>query len=499
MVRLRALPYKYLVAAAFVVAMFMDILDTTIINVALPTLGRDFHAGNTTLEWIITGYLLSLAVWIPASGWIGDRFGTKKTFLFALTMFTISSALCGLSWNIGSLITFRVLQGVGGGMLTPVGMSMLYRAFPANERAQASAVLAVPTFIAPTLGPIVGGWLVTDVNWRWIFYINLPIGLLGILFTALLIKEHREPTAGAFDLPGFLTSGLGLALVLYALSRVADNGWTSPAVVVSGLAGIALFVALVRIELRVRAPMLDLRLFANRMFRNANLFMFVMTGSLLGVLFLLPLFLQQLRGLTALQSGLTTFPQAIGLMLMVQISSRLYSGIGPRRLMVGGLLGVAATSALFLLVGLDSSLWWVRGIMFLRGMTLGFCTVPMQAASFPTIKPQDTGRASALVSTNRQVGSALGVAVLATVLVKRSATHIAGLGAGAAQQAVRHATLLAFHDAFFFSVIFCLIGVGFAFLIHDEDAAASMRRSPVATAPAPGIPEQEAIPSFAGH
>src|SRR5689334_11476194 len=190
----------------------MDLLDTTIINVALPTLGRKFDAGTTTLEWVVTGYLLSLAVWIPTSGWVGDRFGTKKTFMFALAMFTLGSALCGLAQSIEQLIAFRILQGVGGGMLTPVGMAMLFRAFPPQERASASAILAVPTLIAPMLGPILGGWLVDGPGWRWIFYINLPVGVAGFLAAALLLREHREERPGRFDPWGFLLSGGGLAL-----------------------------------------------------------------------------------------------------------------------------------------------------------------------------------------------------------------------------------------------------------------------------------------------
>src|SRR5689334_15505404 len=167
----------------------MDLLDTTIINVALPTLGRKFDAGTTTLEWVVTGYLLSLAVWIPASGWLGDRFGTKRIFMFALAMFTIGSALCGASTSIEMLIFFRVLQGIGGGMLTPVGTAMLFRAFPPQERAAASAVLVVPIAIAPTIGPILGGLLVDHLSWRWIFYVNLPVGIFGFLFAAKFLKE----------------------------------------------------------------------------------------------------------------------------------------------------------------------------------------------------------------------------------------------------------------------------------------------------------------------
>src|SRR5262245_5557288 len=243
----------------------MDIMDATVVNVALPTLGREFRAGNDTIEGLVTGSLLSLAVWVPASGWLGDRFGTKKTFLFALGVFTAASALCGAAWNIESLIGFRILQGVGGGMLTPVGMAMLFRAFPPQERARASAVLMIPTAIAPAVGPVFGGWLVDQASWRWIFFVNLPVGIAAFVFALVFLREHTEERAGRFDLPGFLSSGAGLALLLYALSRGPGDGWTAPNVLGTGIAGIALFLVLVLVELRTAEPMLDLRLYADRM------------------------------------------------------------------------------------------------------------------------------------------------------------------------------------------------------------------------------------------
>jgi EmrB/QacA subfamily drug resistance transporter len=469
---LGSIEYKWLVAAAFVAGMFMDIMDTTIVNVALPTLGSNFGVGDSTIEWVVTGYLLSLAIWIPASGWIGDRFGTKKTFLFALAVFIIGSALCGAAWSIQSLIAFRILQGVGGGMVTPVGTAMLFRAFPLQERARASAILTVPTAIAPALGPVLGGWLVDNASWRWIFYVNVPVGIATILFALLFLREHTEPAAGRFDLWGFLCSGGGLALVLYALSEGPAYGWTSPLVLVSGVAGIVLFAVLVAIELGRPDPMLHLRLFGDRMFRNGSLSMFTAFGVLFGVLFLLPLFLQQLRGLSAFDAGLTTFPQALGMIVMAQVSSRLYPLVGPRRMLAIGLAGLSITSALFLLVDLETSLWWIRGIMFLRGVSMSFALVAAQTATFSTIKSEETGRASSLFNTNRQVAASVGVAVLTTVLLEQTAAYVAGVtGAAATAQA----QLLAFHDAFAASIVFGLVGIFFALRIHDRDAAASMQ------------------------
>ncbi|HET9017050.1 MAG TPA: MDR family MFS transporter [Thermomicrobiaceae bacterium] len=488
--RLRSVPYKWLVAVAFVSGLFMDIMDSTIVNVALPTLGKEFNAGTTTLEWVVTGYLLSLAVWIPASGWVGDRFGTKKVFLFAMAMFSVGSALCGRAWSIDSLIVFRLLQGIGGGMMTPVGTAMLYRAFPADERATASAVLTVPTAIAPTIGPILGGWLVDHASWRWIFYINPPVGIAGFIFALLVLQEHKEENVGRFDWLGFVLGGAGLPLVLYALAQGPEVGWTAGRVLVSGFGGIALFAALIYVETHVPEPMLALRLFKDRMFRNGNLVVFVVFGAMLGILFLLPLFLQELLGLSAFQSGLTTFPQALGMAAVAQFSSRAYSRVGPRKMIITGLIGITVVSSLFLLVGLHTSQWWIRGLMMLRGAAMGMTMVPMQAATYATISREDTGRASALFSTNRQVAGSVGVAVMATVLVDRTKAHMAAAlhgvtgGSAAIQAAMAQAGLQGYHDAFFATALFAFLGIGVALLIRDSDAAASMRRAPARAVPA---------------
>ncbi len=499
MTRLRALPYRWLVAAVFVAGLFMELLDTTIVNVALPTLGRKFDADTTTLEWVITGYLLSLAVWIPASGWLGDKFGTKRIFLFALAMFTLGSALCGIAQNIEMLIFFRVLQGIGGGMLTPVGTAMLFRAFPPNERAAASAVLVIPIAIAPTIGPVLGGVLVDNLSWRWIFYVNLPVGVFAFVFAAMFLKENKELSAGRFDIWGFVLSGTGLPLVLYALAEAPGHGWTSTKVLVTGIAGIAALIALVIVETRVPEPMLALRLFHDRMFRNATIVNFAASAGLIGLLFLLPLFLQSenLRNLSATQSGLTTFPQAIGMVMMSRFTSKLYPSMGPRRMMAIGSVGTAIATLLFLRVDVDTSLWYIRAIMFGRGMSFAFALIPLQAATFSNISREDSGRASSLFNTNRQVASSVGVAVLATVLADRSKTRVADalarlgeVDAGTRVQAVQDATVAAFHDGYLAAVGFALIALAASFLIHDEDAAASMVQPGAAET---GQPAAEAV------
>jgi EmrB/QacA subfamily drug resistance transporter len=503
----RGLEYKYIVAIVFVLGLFMDILDTTIVNVAVPELKDRFGATGSSIEWVVTGYLLSLAVFIPASGWIGDRFGTKRTFLFALAAFTSASVLCGAATSLKQLIAFRILQGIGGGMLTPVGTAMLFRAFKPEERAKAAGILTIPTVVAPATGPVLGGFLVDHVSWRWIFWVNAPIGVLGFAFGYLYLRESKEPTAGRFDLPGFLLSAGGLAGVLYALSQGPERGWLSQGVGVPAVVGIACFIALAIVESRVTAPMLDVKLFKNKLFRSANIASSMSGAALLGLLFLLPQFLQILRGLSAFESGLTTFPQAIAVMLTAKRVATLYPKIGPRRLLGIGLFGTAAISGLFVMFDASANQWAIRALMFGRGIFFAMSIVSLQAASFATIKPQDTGRASSLYSTSRQIGSALGVAILATVLASRKQARgttdkqilpdlmqlreqaAASRKAGNLDQArilsgralaLANRQVPAYRDAFIVAVLLGLVGVFFAFRINDDEALASMRKPPTA-------------------
>ncbi|MEI8240263.1 MAG: MDR family MFS transporter [Actinomycetota bacterium] len=415
------------------------------------------------------GYTLSLAVWIPTSGWLGDRFGTKRTFLFALAAFTVGSAACGFASTIGQLIAFRVLQGVGGGMLTPVGIAMLFRAFPPAERAKASTVVMIPTLAAPAMGPVIGGFITKNFDWRWIFLVNVPIALLALWFGIRHLREHKESTAGRLDIAGLVLSGGALAMIVYALSEGPVAGWTSTRVLGFGAVGVLFAVVLVKIELSVQNPMLELRLLGNRLFRQCNLVSFFAIAGFLGVTFVLPQYLQNLRHLDPLQSGLTTFPQAFGVMASSLVAGRVYARVGPRRLMTGGFFAAAVAIALYTQLTLDTSLWLIRGLMLLRGLCMGFAFVPMQAASYATIPPAQNGRASSLFSTQRQVGVSFGIAVLASVLSSYGALN--PMLKTAAE--VEHA-LTGVHIAFAIGVLFAMLAAFFAFFIRDSDAKATM-------------------------
>lgn len=466
--------YKYLIAAVYVVGLFMDLLDTTIVNVALPTLARDFHAGTAAIEWIVTGYLLSLAVFIPVSGWAGDRFGTKRTFLFALSVFTVGSFLCGVAWSIESLVAFRVLQGVGGGMLTPVGAAMLYRAFPPDERARISSILTVPAVLAPASGPLIGGYLLQATTWRVVFWLNVPIGLVALVVSALQLREQREDNPGGFDLWGFVLGAAGLSSVLYGLAQAGDRGVADPGAIAFELGGAAILAAFVIIELSVAQPMLDFRLFRDRLFANGIAVQIFAFGGQFGALFLLPLLLQTERGLSPLESGLTTFPQAVGIMLIAPLAGRIYSRIGPRRMAVFGLTLAGAATLALLWTDLQTNLWLIRAIMLARGSGFALSLVAMQTATFATVPRESMGRGSALFSVTRQVGTSLAVAIFATVL----SSQLLAFGSMLGDPASQAGAVSAFHAAFLAAALVAFVAALGALLVDDRLAAATMSRAP---------------------
>ncbi|HSZ36327.1 MAG TPA: MDR family MFS transporter [Acidimicrobiales bacterium] len=455
---------KIVVGAVFVSAMFMNIMDITIVNVALPTIGRDFHIEPTAVDGVVIAYLVSLAVFIPASGWLGDRFGGKRVLLVAIAVFTLGSVLCGLAQDMTQLVAFRVLQGAGGGMMAPVGMAMLFRVFPPAERVRAASILTVPTTMAPAIGPVLGGLLVTSLSWRWVFFVNLPLGILAITFGALFLERMSTTDPGRLDLRGWVLGGAGLGLLMYGVSTGPIDSWSSTSVIVSCAVGTALLAVFAIVELRTRQPMVDLHLLSGRLFRSTSLIMFVAAAAFLGMLYLIPLYFQDARGLTPLQSGLSTFPEAFGVMIGAQFASRLiYPRVGPRRHITAGLLGLAASTLVLTQITVTTNLWLIRGIMFVLGWMMAQVMVPNQAASFAMITTDSMGRASTFFNTMRQVGSATGVAILSTVLI--------GVGSATASGGAVKPDMTAYHLAFFTSALFALVGVVFSLRIHDSDAA----------------------------
>lgn len=447
---------------AYVTGVFMAAMDTHIVNVALPTLSRTFHASISSVQWTVLGYVLALAVFIPASGWIGDRVGTKRTFLFALATFSIASATCGAAQTLGELVAARVIQGVGGGLLVPAGTAMLFRAYPPERRAKVTRTVLVPIVIAPATAPVIGGLFTQDASWRWVFLVNVPIGVVVFAFCALTLVEHTEAARARFDLAGFVLGGGGLALLLYALSEGPVRGWSSLAIVGTGAAGIAGLALFTRFEYRRADPLLNLRLLHDRLFRATNVVFALTTGAFLGTLYLTPIFLQEVAGYTPIGSGTTTFMEAVGVAVCSQSIGRLYPRLGPRKMAATGALLVASLLTCFQLVDAGTSPWLLRGLLFLVGAANVGPFLAVQTSMFTTISPADTGHASAIYNTGRQASIAVCVAIISAIVASVAGTR-----------------LVAFHDAYLALVGLALLGALAAFtLIRTRDAAASMVRAP---------------------
>ena len=494
---IRRIPYKYLVAIVFMFGLFMDLMDTTVVNVAVPDLTREFKASTSAVEWTVTGYLLSLAVFIPAAGFLSDRFGTKRVFLAAMTIFVVASAACGQAHSLAELVAFRFLQGMGGGMMTPVGTAMLSREFPGAERAKASALISVPVVLAPTVGPVLGGYLVEYVSWRWIFYINLPVGLAGLTFGFKYLEEHREAYAReGFDAVGLITGGAAAAMLLYSLASAATAGWTSRSVVGWGVAGTLFGLAFIARELRAHPPIIDLALFKRSLFLLGNATVMPAFGVFAGFIFLLTLYLQQLQGRTPFDAGLIQEPAAIGTAVSLPLASRLYGRVGPRKMMLGGFGLSMLALAPFVTLDASSPTWIVVVFLFLRGFPFAFSMVAAQTIIFGPLESAKQGSGSSVYNTLRQVAASFGVALIASIQLSRMSSHLHELMASeqlatptAAVQ--RHAMALGFRDAFVVCVALMLIPLTLAFFVNDRKAAESLSRRAAAPGAAAAIPGRD--------
>lgn len=394
----------------------MAAMDGTIVNVALPTISKEFQISPSSTGGINVGYLVSLAVFLPIAGWLGDRCGTKKIFLIALSIFTISSVLCGLANNLHSLNLFRICQGAGGGLLTPVGMAMLYRTFSPEERPKIARTLILPIAVAPALGPILGGFLVEQFSWPWVFYINLPFGILALLFGLIFLVEYREPKAGRLDLLGFLLSAAGLSMVMYALNQGPITGWISPSILIIGGSGFTLLSCFILVELRVSKPMLDLRLLSDGLFRTMSIISLLSAAGLLGILYVFPLMYQNALKASALESGLITFPEALGLIVASRMMPWSSKKLGVHRVIMIGLLGAAIMLLFLSMVGSETNPWIIRMLLFSIGFFLGHTVVSVQATIFNNINSASMGQATTLFNVQNRIGSAVGIAILASLL-----------------------------------------------------------------------------------
>jgi EmrB/QacA subfamily drug resistance transporter len=410
------------IAGVVVLGAIMSILDITVVNVALPTFQTAFGTPGhplaySTVAWTVTGYTLALATVIPVTGWAADRFGTKRLYMAAVALFTTGSALCSLASSINVLIGFRVLQGLGGGMLMPLGMMIITRAAGPNRMGRLMAILGVPMLLGPIAGPILGGWLIDTASWHWIFLINVPIGVVGFIYALLALPKDSPKPSESFDFIGVLMMSPGLALFLYGVSTIPAEGKVgTPKVLIPALIGLALVVAFVLYSFKPKHPLLDLRLFRNRNLAVSLGTMFLFAVAFFGGLLLVPTYFQQIRGESVLHAGLLVAPQGIGAMLTMPLTGALTDKLPVGRIVpfglvfilvgMGGLTQITSTTSFSVLIAL----------LFIMGLGMGGTMMPIMTSALKTLRPAEVARGSTLLNINQQIASSVGVAVMSVIL-----------------------------------------------------------------------------------
>jgi EmrB/QacA subfamily drug resistance transporter len=486
------------VAGVVVLGAVMSILDVTVVNVAINTLAREFDTDLATIQWVATGYTLALATVIPLSGWGADRFGTKRLYMGSIALFMIGSALAGLAWSAESIIFFRVLQGLGGGMIMPVGMTILTRTAGPARVGRVMSIVGVPMLLGPILGPILGGFLVDQVSWRWIFFINVPIGVAALFFAARILPADEPRPTERFDALGLALLSPGLALVIYGLAQSGSHGGFGDVnVIIPVIVGFVLLGLFVRHALRSPHPVIDLRLFQNRVFAAATATLTVFALAVFGGMLLLPLYFQAVRGESALSSGLLLAPQGIGAMVTMPIAGQLTDRIGIAKIVLPGIAIIIASFLALTQIGADTSYWWLGFVLFVMGLGMGLSMMPVFSGAMQTLRRAAVARASTSLNILQQVGASIGTAVMAVLLASALSSRLpggggGGLGAAAvpADQRAQIAPLMAdaFGEVFWWATGFVVIAFLIATLLPMQ------KPEPVDDPDDPAAAGDEAVP-----
>ncbi len=465
--------YKWWVTIAVTLGMFMSIMDSTIVIVAIPQMQKAFGANIHDVQWVVTIYMLTQAAVIPTAPYLTARLGGKRAYVWTLGAFLVGSLLCGFAWNLPTLILFRFIQGIGGGILLPMVMTLLYEAFPPKERGTATSIMGIPLMIAPMLGPVLGGYLVSMFGWPSVFFINVPLGIVAVMIAQKVLRQTpSEAQKIRFDVPGFLTAALGSALLLYAIAAVTSGNVTISTV--SLLCGsIILLLAFVAIELFKarygREPLLDLRRFRDRTFTFSALTQVLNFFVRFGILFLIPIYLQTLHQETPLQAGAIQATQALATMAILPIAGRLADRIGPRPVVIVGLLIFAGTTALLMTLTLLTPIWKIVGMLLLLGCASGLLLqIPVSAMSrIKKEEHKEVANGSTLIVVLQSTAAPLGVAVFSSIVQGRSQQYAIHLAAqGIIGELLRlQSTLLAMHESFLVAALLLLLAVGMMCLV----------------------------------
>jgi EmrB/QacA subfamily drug resistance transporter len=505
---MRNLEYKWQAAVIVALGLFLSVLDSTIVSVALPAIRGDFHTDFNTTTWVVTAYFLAQAAVIPVTGYISTRSGTKVVFLVSMGIFVLGSALCVAAQTKEFLIGARIIQGIGGGGIFPTSFAIAYRAFPRDEWGRATTIIGVPVLLAPALGPFIGGYLTAEFQWRAIFIINIPLGVLSFLLALALLQNQAQdlgdpgdvPTAGHLDVPGLALAASGFAVLVFGLTQAGTRGWEDRLVVGSVLVGLLLLIVLALVELRSEDPVLDLRLFRNPTFVRAVVVLWIVSAFYYGGLFLIPFFFERVQALSPLKAGEIMIVQGVGAAIGIGLGGELYNKYGPRRLITVGtaLLTVSSIGFARLSVGstgLSLQLW-----LLLRGLGLGVTNTPVQNLALSVVSRHDLGRGSSLVNVTRQVSIAGGVAALASLTSQQAAKHARILAASSSSHAPdastlaclrgprgslstclsQHAVVMGLDDAFFVALAGCALAIVLAVFVGRDPSREALKGSALA-------------------
>ena len=499
--RLGHIPYKWVALGVVLLGTIMTILDSTIVNIAINALQADFHVGTSDVAWVVTGYLLAQGAVIPMSGWATDRWGTKRLYLGTIFLFTAASAACGLAGSVGQLIVFRVLQGLGGGMLMPIGMTIILRAVGPRQMGKVMGIFGIPMLLAPAAGPILGGWFVQDFSWRLIFYVNVPIGILAFFLAYRLLVDTPKQGKLKLDYAGLLTATPAVLALMYAVDRSTTLGWSSALVTSLLVVAVVFFTAFVATQLKRRAlggsivlagavfalvdgvvraaqvglgsadalimlaaaalgfvgywtargenddPLLHLELFRDITFRASMVLSLFIVTSMFGGMLLLPLFLQQVHGLDPIHTALLLLPQAATAAIAMPLGGILSDRIGPRNVVIFGLLLLGASSLLLTNLHPETTDTFIILALALRGFAMGFAMMPSMSAALARIPRHLTSRASSITNTMQRVGSSIGIAVLVTFLSAQVTAAASEAPCNPSQAAIVQAEHLPGHPA----------------------------------------------------
>jgi EmrB/QacA subfamily drug resistance transporter len=408
---------KWWTLGAVAFGLFMIMLDNTIVNVALPSIQRDLNIGISELEWVFNGYALTFGVLMLTGGKLADLFGRRRIFVVGLVIFTLASLACGLATNAEMLIGARVVQGVGSALMNPATLSIITATFPPRQRGMAIGIWAGVAAMALAIGPLVGGLITQHIGWNWIFFINVPVGILAIVVTRLVVAESRDTSVGQrLDLPGLVSSAIALFALTYGLIEANTYGWTSGRILglfAVAVVGLALFVVL---ELRQRAPMLDLSLFKNGTFAGANTVMLFVGLAMFGVFFYNSLFIQNIMGYSAVQTGATFLPMTMLIILVAPVAGRFSDRVGSRWLMGVGMVFLSVSLFLFSRLDIGSNFWDLLPGLMVGGFGMALVMTPTTAAAMGSVPVDKAGVGSAVLNSMRQVGGSLGIAVMGAIV-----------------------------------------------------------------------------------